>query len=268
MAEINYQVRYKRFIGDYNSMFFNTTEIIYGFISGLRLNDSKVSSFLAQGSIRNKILSAQQKIENELSLKFWEQKYFERIDYTYLDWRSWGYVRLSQMIKHVYKFRGFLADNQQVNYPITWMAIRRMSDERQLSRNLNIVATGQQTAGIPGNAIAIGMIPFMGAIGIQNIPNYWQIDYLTGFKNTPGELQELLGKLSSIPILTDLQDIVFTPGIASKSISYDGLSETVSTTRAGEHGIYAARLKAYEKYVETEMPKMRDYYVGIQSIVL
>lgn len=268
MAELNYQVRYNRFIGDYNSMLFNTTEIIYGFLSGMRLSDPKVSNHLAQSSIRSKILSAQQKLENELSIKLWEQKYFERLDYNYLDWRTWGFTHLSHMIKHVYSFRGFLADNQQVNYPIDWMSIRRMSDERQLSRNLNIIAVGGHTAGATGNAIAIGMMPFMGAIGISNLPNYWQIDYLTGFKNVPGELAEFLGKMAAIPILVDLQDIVFTPGIASKSISYDGLSETVSTTRAGEHGIYAARLKSYEKFIETQMPKFKDYYVGIQSIVI
>lgn len=268
MAEINFNVSYRRFTGDYNSLLFNTTEIIYNYLSGLPFNTPKASNFLAQSSIRNKILSAQQKVEKDLSLKLWEQEYFERVDYTYNDWRSWSYTALSCMVKHVYSFRGYLADNQQVNYPIDWMSIRRMSDERQLSRSLNIVATGSNTAGIPGNAIAIGMVPFMGAIGIQSIPNYWQINYLTGFKTIPGELLELLGKLAAIPILNEIQDVIFTPGVASKSISYDGLSETVSTTRAGEYGIFGARLRSYEKYLETEMPKLVDYYVGITMRVV
>lgn len=267
-VSINLKVRYGRFVGNYESMVMSVSEFINNFLTGVTINLPKTAAYLNKEAVKNKILSAQQQVENTLSLKLWEQPFMERRQFSYDRWSSWAFMPTSHMVKTVYSMGGFLADTQQVNYPITWMSIQRSSDERQLYRNLNIVAVGANAQGVAGNVVTIGIVPFLGSIGVQNIPNYWQVTYLTGFKNIPSELVEMVGRIAAVSIWTDLQDIVQEPGIASKSISYDGLSETVSTVRTGEYGIFGAKIAQYQKYIDREMPKLIDFYVGINNTVL
>ena len=73
-------------------------------------------------------------------------------------------------------------------------------------------------------------------------PNYWHAKYLTGFKKIPNDLLNVLGMLASINVLNIAGDIILGAGIASYSLSLDGLSQSISSTSSATNSGYGARI--------------------------
>jgi hypothetical protein len=96
------------------------------------------------------------------------------------------------------------------------------------------------------------------------VPNYWTLTYITGFHNIPKDILEAIGKQAAISVFTILGDIVVGAGIASKSQSIDGLSQSISTTASAMYNAFSARIGQYEKDLEkTLIPRLKARYVGI-----
>jgi hypothetical protein len=114
----------------------------------------------------------------------------------------------------------------------------------------------------------------------RNIPNYWNIEYVTGWHNPPEELLNAVGMLTAINVLQIISDALMAGtarmvqdsngrtvlqtngamfggiglGMSSKSISLDGLSQSVSSFANGQTGIWGARLKQYQDQMNSVQP--------------
>ena len=55
-------------------------------------------------------------------------------------------------------------------------------------------------------------------------------------------------------------DLLGGAGIASQSISLDGLSQSFNTTSSSTSAGYGARLIQYEKEIKAGLPKLRSYF--------
>ena len=102
----------------------------------------------------------------------------------------------------------------------------------------------------------------------MGVPNYWSVEYITGWRVPPGDIKDYLLKQAAIAVLNILGDITFGAGIASKSISADGLSETINTTQSAENSLYSARIRQFERENKEEIKILRGKYKGIVLGVL
>lgn len=93
-------------------------------------------------------------------------------------------------------------------------------------------------------------------------PQGFRIDYEAGFESAafvPADLREVIAKMASIKLLCILSDAQF-PGIASRSVSLDGLSESSSLTKSSNSLLYGARIKQYTDDITEWMQKNKFKY--------
>lgn len=155
---------------------------------------------------------------------------------------------------------GFLGTVKQVNYPKEWLSARRTSDGKLYSRLLYLVPNTNSTH---SEAIIFsGIMPNIRTYGSQRqIPNYWEMKYITGFDKVPSDIMNVIGKYTALNILALAGDFLQKyPGQSSTSISLDGLSQSVSTFANGQTGIFGARIKQYSEEIDKELSRLKDYY--------
>lgn len=105
-------------------------------------------------------------------------------------------------------------------------------------------------------------------IGTQ-YPQGFAFDYETGFESSaflPKDLRGVIGKWVTIQVLNILGD-AHLPGVASSSISLDGLSESRSTTKSAQAGMYGARVKQYLDDIQDWLVKNKFKYAIPMSFV-
>lgn len=131
----------------------------------------------------------------------------------------------------------------------------------------------------------IQIVPGMGAIntlllGISGLwhpflyrmnrfmPNVFRVDYTAGFEELPHDIRDLVGKVASFGPLNIAGDLLGGAGIASQSLSIDGLSSTYNTTSSATNAGYGARLLQYSKEAKEVVPTLRRYYKGFGLTVV
>jgi len=105
--------------------------------------------------------------------------------------------------------------------------------------------------------------------GRDYVPHIIQVDYEAGFKDgeIPEDILHLIGMKASIGPLNIAGDLIAGAGIASKSVSLDGLSESLGTTSSATNAGYGARIIQYEKQIKETVSLLRRNYKGIEMVV-
>ncbi len=86
-------------------------------------------------------------------------------------------------------------------------------------------------------------------------------------RGLPEVLKDTIGKFSSFGPLNIAGDLIVGAGIASKSLSIDGLSQSISTTSSATNAGYGARLVQYQKELKVVVPELQRYYKGLRMRV-
>lgn len=223
---------------------------------------------------------AKEQIESMLSIKLDKQIVKEQKDFFYDDWVHWSYVKATYPVMCPIALRGFLGTTKQVDYPRQWLQARKTNDGKLYSRILYMVPTYNSVTS-QNSIIFSGVMPNLnwyasyGANG--QIPCYWNMEYVTGFDKVPSDILHAVGMLAAIQVLGVLSDMLMGNrqagllgsgvgwGINSKSISIDGLSQSISS--GAGNGIFNARIKQYLEQLGDvhgnkpgELQRLIDYY--------
>lgn len=257
MPTLNFTIKY----GKNQGLVVNPWELINQYLFGLEIC-SRDGKYLENDVIVQKILSAQRKLETFLMIKLQRQVISEQRDFMRGDYYNWGFLTTNYPVKDVLGLEGFISTTKQVTFPIEWVSNAKSNQEDALFRTLHVVPAGSTTP-VTNSAVFVGIAPNLGYLGVYNIPNYWSVKYVTGFLTTPAELLEVVGKMAAIEILAIIGDLVLHPGVTSQSLSYDGLSESVSTAKSGQTSAYSARIKQYSDDLTKQLPQLKDYYKGM-----
>lgn len=227
------------------------------------------------------IAAAKEQLESLLNIKFNRQVIKEQKDFFHDDWVQWSYVKASYPVVYPIALRGYLGTTKQVDYPREWLSARATSDGKLYSRILYMVPT-HSSATSQNNMIFTGMAPnmnwFASKGGSGQIPSYWNMEYLTGFEKVPADIVHVIAMLASVQALAIVSDMMMGNnhqtgmqgtgvgwGINSKSISIDGLSQSVSS--GAMNGIFSARIKQYLEQLgdlsgrkQGELSRLVNYY--------
>jgi hypothetical protein len=259
---VNFSIRY----GIESDLIISPKELrdIYMFGVNIR-NENGVS--LDDEAIKFHILTAQKEIENYLALKLKRQVITESKTFYGDDFRRWGYIPLTYQIECPISLIGFFNRTKQIEYPQQWLSVKRSSIETDITRNMYLVPSGNGTTHSQALTLS-GIIPQLGYLGWKDIPNYWDISYVTGFKKVPQDIVNAVGKLASMQLFHIAGDLIIGAGIASQSISIDGLSQSINTTSSATNAGYGARVTAYSGELKRELPRMKDFYKGFTMGIL
>lgn len=269
MASLVFKITYKK--NDF--LILSPSELIEGYLYGIPLC-AKNGQELTQETIKQKIQTAQAEVEKFLYIKFGRQIVYDNVDFIRDEWGGWGFLKCHYPVREALRMDGFINTTQQIQYPMEWVSVtnngglNNPSEEYRFERNLHIVPSGSTSTATTNAVIFSGITPHLGFMGLANIPNYWKVQYCTGFTVPPPDLYDLVAKLAAIQLLAILGDILFGVGTTSQSLSLDGLSQSTSLARNGQGGLFGGRIKQYADEIRNKLPQLKNNYIGISFGVL
>lgn len=211
------------------------------------------------------IRSAQDWLEKELGGVLLCEKTIEGEchDYHMADYQSYGFVKLFRYpVQSVESFGFQFPLSQNVtNFDPSWYRAESVGAQMNLVPTQGTFSSILLSQG--GNFLPLFYT------GLSYVPHLFRVTYKAGFKKgqVPPMLLDIIGMKAAMGPLNIAGDLIAGAGIASKSISLDGLSQSISTTASATNAGYGSRIIQYTKQIENLLENARERYQGIQMVV-
>lgn len=264
MASLTYTLKYKKNTG----ALFSPSELQDLYFYGVSIR-SKDGSLIPQYIWETQIRMAQEELERYLAIKFQRQLITETLSYYRDDYlNNLPILNTSYPVYEVITLVGMLSGVEQIIYPIEWSNCYQGSDGIA-PRRISIVPTGSGTSAQTSVAL-MGVTAQIGIRSLNIVPNYWTVQYITGFDvlHIPYDLLDIVGKWAAIKMFHIAGDLILGAGIASLSLGIDGLSQSISSTSSATNAGYGARIIGYLKDIDNSLKRLRMVYKGINFAVL
>jgi len=185
-------------------------------------------------------------METYLDINIVERTEVEEKDHNGNEYLEWGYFQLNNIpvrkveeIKVVYLRDAAGIPQNVLTIPESWIRLKEHSGIVRLVPNNAFPANLQISAG--GSFFPELFQRY------SNIPQLWSITYKAGFEDgkVPVLINAAIGLLAAIFALNNSADLILGAGIASQSISIDGLSQSINSTSSAENHNNSAKVKEY-----------------------
>ena len=187
----------------------------------------------------------------------------EVLDYEQSQYTQFGSLDLSYTpVIRVFEVRlVYPTFNTIITFPPSWFRIQKLSGRLNM---FPMKGTYHQVLTSIGSLYP-RLLSFM-----DRVPQAWEVDYVAGFEDgyIPKNVNRAVGLTAGIGIMNMLGNRVIGAGIASESISIDGISRTIDTTSSAENHAYSAPVKEYWKELYGKekvpglLPLLRQKYQG------
>lgn len=262
MPALQYSVKYRK----NDNLVISPDELMQLYFYGVNVK-SKDGSSLSYDTVKAQIKMAQQEVEKFLEIRL-QVKFIEHtVDYFRDDyWSKFPILKTKLPVRKALSLIGFLNGIEQIRYPQDWLNVKKDS-EGHYQKKMHIIPTGS-IVGNSGAVLLSGITAYFGLTAYSDIPNYFTLQYTTGFDvdHLPFDVVDLVGKLAAIRIFYIMGDIVFgQPGVTSISLGIDGLnqSSSVATPTA-----FAHRIKSYLEDIERHSKALKNLYKTINFTAL
>jgi hypothetical protein len=226
---------------------------------------------ISDESLQAYINNAVSMLEHYLDIAIMPRCETEEKDYYANDYWQWSYFQLNsypvieiESIQVTY----LRNENQQpevaLDIPLNWV---------RLSKDTGIVRL------VPNNRFPAQLQIGQGGTFFpelfrrnSNVPSLWTIKYKHGFADgkVPVLMNNAIGLIASLQALSIAGNLVLGAGIASTSLSLDGLSQSISTTQSAENSAYSATRREYTEVLfgktkddpNSVVRILKDYYKG------
>jgi hypothetical protein len=184
-------------------------------------------------------------------------------DYHAEEYLRWSYLQVYEYpVQSVTSIQAIYPTGQTILlFPSTWIKAYPASGQIHLvptAGTLTQVLIGQGGSYIP---LLEGRFEYF--------PSLFHIAYTAGFTKgqIPAMVNEIIGLQAAIHVMSTAGSVVIEPGIQSKSLSVDGLSQTTSAM-VGQFGPYSGRINAYQQRINSAVETITQQYKGIRMTVL
>jgi hypothetical protein len=232
------------------------------YLHGVDLRDDDGNP-LPDSVLEHYIKSSQQWLEKELDILLEERTITnESKDFYAQDYYSYGYLRTNfRPLQEVDKLLAvWPVGSGTIDFNDEWIKAEFVSGQ------INLVPTSGTISAflIQQNAAFLPMLT-----GRDYIPHLFRIDYKAGFKTgeIPLDILEVIGMKASIGPFNIAGDLIAGAGIANKSISLDGLSQSIGTTSSATNAGYGARILQYEKQIKERLTSLKAYWKGMPMVM-
>lgn len=225
------------------------------YLFGIDLTDDEGTPY-PDSLYEHYIESAVSKIEHKLDMPLVPKVFDEKHDYYKEDYHQYIWMELDKYpVLDIEKVQLILPGNQAVQtFPSDWFQLMPETGQLQLIPGLN-------SAGTIALGAFSGYLP--NVYGARRfIPNAFEIRYTAGFEagKVPKIVEDLVGKLASFGPLNIAGDLLGGAGIASQSVSLDGLSTNFNTTSSATSSGYGSRLIQYSKELKEDYKMLLSFY--------
>jgi hypothetical protein len=267
MAQLTLTIKYKKNTG----LVFSVAEMWALYLYGIKIQGGEGSVF-SNVAMRKYIEMAQRQVENWFNLKFCKQLVDQSLTYYRQDyWQQFPILQTNYPVRDPLSMIGMLNKMEQIIYPQGWLFCEYDLVMGQGKRRISVVPTGASTTQGNAQVILTGITSQVGMQRFDYIPDYWRIQYITGWDidQMPMDLLNVVGMTASFGPLNIAGDLILgTAGIASQSLSIDGLSQSISTTSSAENAGYGARLINYQKEIKETVGRLKLVYDEVKFRVI
>lgn len=251
---------------------FDINQMVNRIIYGIPLFDTEGNPF-PQDLLQSYLDSAIAWAEQTLSISILQRQIVdEPHDYLASDYMNWSYIKLwKRPVLSVEKLELWYGNQKMYEIPQEWIQLDVQHGAIQLFPTSGITSGLIITA---GGSLFLPLV--QGNFGYA--PQMWRVSYTAGMNEPQGDvfqqtdihpnLREVIYKKACIGILGVWGDLIIGAGIASQSISIDGLSQSINTTQSPMFGGASARIKQLEEDINNMLPGLRAYYGGIDMVVI
>lgn len=262
MPTITYNIKYSKNEG----LVISAEEVTALYLYGISTR-SRDGAEISNDTIKMNIMAAQQEIEHYLEIRF-AKKFIEQTESYFKDdyWNNFPIIKTKLPINTPLSLIGMLNGVEQIKYPKSWLNTKKDS-EGNYYKKLHIIPTGSTTSRGSTDIILTGITAYLGLTSYGQIPNYFTVQYLTGYdyEYLPMDLVNIVGKMVSISMFNVLGDITLgSPGLTSISLGLDGLSQSTSV---GQGGAFSGRIKQYTAEINETLKKVKSIYKTINFTV-
>lgn len=113
---------------------------------------------------------------------------------------------------------------------------------------------------VPASYLGVGLVRAPSHFALM--PGMMRVDYRAGFEQVPADILQAIYLIAAMNVLNPAGDLIVGAGIASSSLSFAGLSQSVNTTSSATNAGYGSRIIQYNKELESLLPRLRAYYHG------
>ena len=201
------------------------------YLFGINLADANGNS-LPEELFVHYINAAVDYVQNLLDIVITPTDFKERHDYFRNDYRNWGFIQLDHNpVRAVKRITLMYGDQHAVEIPLDWVQLDKLTGQITLF----------PSAG-SANSLIIGQTGLL--FGFQSqwdwAPRLWEVEYEAGIDEKDPSipydlLKETIFKRASMGILNVWGDLIIGAGIASQSVSVDGLSQSIGTTQSANN---------------------------------
>lgn len=218
---------------------------------------------LPDAVFRHYILQAIRWFEHQIDIAILPTQFSEQHDYYRSDYNAFNLIQLDNSpVISIESFTAQYPSGQNiVEYPTEWLRLNKESGQVQIvptAGTLSEVMIGEGGSFLP--AVYNGM-PYL--------PQLWSVQYTAGFEagKVPRNIIDVIGMFASLGPFNIFGDLIAGAGIATLSLSMDGLSQSIGTTSSATNAGYGARIIQYLKQIKEQIPILRRYYAGPRMVV-
>lgn len=246
-------------------------EIKRVYLTGVDLTDDNNVPFPDE-MFAHGIRTAIDRCEHELDLYLTPTRLVETYDFERLNYEKFMFVQLRARPTILVEscFLEYPAGQNVLTFPPEWFRLDRHAGELRI-----LPSSGTFSQFLIGSGG--GFLPVIFG-GNDMVPDLINITYFAGFElgvktkknpnGLPNDIKELVGKWATFGPLDVAGDLTGGAAVASKSISYDGLSQSLNTTSSPMYAGYGARLERYDKEIKAMLPVLRKYYKGGRMVAV
>lgn len=181
----------------------------------------------------------------------------EHHDYNQADYQAWGWFQLDrrplmEVAAVTFNFTGI---DGQIPFPKEWIQITNKKWGR-----FNLVPR----QGTFSQWLITGAFPHMPLVNgrFNHWPAAFRVEYTAGFApgSVPEDILMAISKKAASRVLNIAGDLIAGAGIASKSTSIGGLSQSVGTTSSATNAGYGSRIRQFERELKELIPYIRRQY--------
>lgn len=241
MPQLSFDVVFEK-----NTVLFSAQDIRESDFYGIALNAPNYKD-IEDDVIESYVKMSTNYFENELSIRVMKQTVTETIDFDRIAFQHWGALRVKNPIGNVIRIKAGLNSAKQ-EIPLSWAVVKQADRPENRMRMLHFVPINSFFVYVSGT--------FLMGYYHNNVPNFFEVTYCTGFDKVPDFLMYAIKTLATIPLFNIFGDIVFGAGLASFSLSLDGLSQSLATTNSSTNAGFGARVLNYTKELKTHVDNL------------
>lgn len=210
--------------------------------------------------IENKVVEQwirnnQTKAESLLELKVSKHVLLEFCDFVRIQACNYNYIKVLNNILKCISIQSYVNTQKVADIPSTIVYYQQQLD---LNRQVYFLATVLY-------AYFVSNFFLIYYAAKDFIPGFWRIKYLTGFNKIPDDLLDYIGKSALVDAYAYISQIILPSAYSGGSKSVDGVSESFSTPKTANTGIFSAAKKELNEQLGDDRKRVIEKYRPIPT---